>query len=359
MKTAEPTTPVAARVRFAGRGLAVARTGECILLGATALCLTLAAAAASGATWGAADAWAVAVACGVLASRTWWLEHRRSPRQVARAIDRVRGLDGALVTAWEVESRGDAVGLALALRVTRRIGAREALSAVLPFTAPLLALPFAAAALLALALDEGRGGTSEARLAPITGRLESQLAGAGAGEAGEAAGISLAERHELADLARRAQALERARENGDWGERETLEELSSLSAAVERVRRELPARSSLRSKLEAARGTLDTALAALREGGDASAGVLDGGAGGGGTGSPAAGTMSVEDSVTVPATMEDPGRANERAVSASAAGGGGAGVIGGRWWPWEHDAIVERWVESRRRRDESERDRAE
>ena len=349
VKTAEAGAPLAARVHFARRGLAAARAGECILLGASALCLTLAATAASGATLAAGDAWLVAGLCAALASRAWWIEHRRAPAQVARAIDRARHLDGALLTAWEVEARGDAVGLALALRVTRRIGAREALRAVLPFTAPLLALPFAAAALLALALDVGRGAESDVRLAPITGRLQSQLTGAGAVEAGDAAGISTAERHLLADLARRAQALERAREAGDLSPEETLEELRSLGVAVDRARRDMPARSALRRKLEEARSTLDTALAALGQGrgetADAAGGSGEAGASGGvGTGALAQGMM------------EGPDRPVGGVTSPSGAGvaGPGAGITGGRWWSSEYGAIVERWVESRRRSDERE-----
>jgi hypothetical protein len=345
VKTAEHTRPLAARVRFARRGLAAARSAECILIGASALCLTLAAAAASGAALGAVDAWGVAIGCGALASGAWWLEHRRAPAQVARAIDRARALEGALITAWEVEARGDAVGRALGLRVLRRLTARDALRAVLPFTAPLLALPFAAAALLAVALDAGRDARGGAGLAPITGRLESQLAGAGAGEAADAAGVSTAERHELADLARRAEALERARANGDWTAEETLEELRDLGEAVERVRRALPARSALRRRLEQARGTLDTALAALGEGSGAPGGEdLRGEAGGAGTGAAAQGMMGGP-----PNPVEGPAAGPE-----VAAGGGGAGVVGGRWWPGEHDEIVERWVESRRRPGERE-----
>jgi len=343
--------PVVARVRHAWRGLGAARAAEGALLGAGALFASQAALVASGGAPASVPAWTVAVLCALLAAASWWREHRLAPLDVARRVDRRRELAGALVTAYEVEQRGEisAVARALAAKVAARLSAREALRAVLPASAPLAAVPFLAGALLALAL-QARDDPRAASLEALAGRLNAQLAGAGApAGAAKAAGLTAEEQRALIDLAHGAAALERAARSDELAAGEKEEDLAGrlrrLEADLEHLERRLPAGSELRRELERAAGTLDAALLALGEprpaGPAADAGAAASGAG--------VDTGSGAELARAGSQGRMSGRAKPPEGDATQAADGEphpeTGVAGARWWPAEDEAIVARWVE--------------
>jgi hypothetical protein len=337
---------VRSRVRFVRRGLASVRLVEGVALSLAALTTALAAAVTSGTDLGASGAWWAAGLCALLVGATWGVEHHLSDTEVASRVDRGLGLHGALFTAWEAEGGREvtAIGRLLCRSVVERTSVRRMLKAVLPVSAPLLALPFAGATLLFLALDEVRSRPAGADLGALSARLGDQLsdlaqANSGAPPPGSE-GLTSRELSEVARVAREAQAL--AARGGD--DREELAELAERITALEES---LPMNSEIRKRLERAEETLDSALMALEEPPSSSRGEAgsesDEGAGPGrgsdGPGSTlASGDTSVRMKDPIPSDFAE-GRPSER------------GVLSGPGWSEAHDRIVARWIAASRSED--------
>jgi hypothetical protein len=321
---------VSARVRSARRAHLVLVGGESLLIGASAGLVTLAAAVAAGALAADAQAFAAAILAAILAAAAWWSERRGDEASVARAIDRNAGLSGALLTAFEAERLGSPSSLAglLAARVAPAVSAARYLRESLRSSAALLAVPCVAAALWGLAVDglpaqrgdrASGGATMEGGKAILA---QAELLRSEAERLASSPGITAKEADELNVLAAEADRI-RARAQ-DPGASPDL-----LTAHVREVSR----------RLEALRPAL------------APAGVTPGAADG---------TMAGPDARAdrhPNASMKDPLRPDSappgvHAPGASTASGPGsaaeAGVGAWRWWPARYDAVVDRWIESRR-----------
>ena len=359
-ETPTPAGHVLALVRAAHRARNAARAGESVLLGVTALLVTLAAAAASGSPPGGLACWLAgglgAVACGA----SWWREHRTSLAETARAADRNLRRDGALVTAFEVDSethratagRSEIARLLLA-RVAERLRPADARRAVLPSpTLPIVA-PILGAAVLALALEDSRRETLEQALGGVgTGMARAiERAKVEALEAAVDGGVDSEHAGELVDLELAVAKLQRKLDDGASEPEEVAAEARALDEELGALARKLDPTSAAFRRLDDARAWLDTARRGLealageerREPGSA-------GAGEGGDGELAAGgrdgTMSGQSEA-----IEAPGSGSEAPpgpAPAPSSGGADAGLAAGRWWPGHRDALVERWVEARR-----------
>jgi hypothetical protein len=366
-----PAGSVSSVVHHARRGLGAARAGEAALFGATALCLALAAAVRAGAGLGRVDAWVAAAACAACAGLAWWIEHRRTPAEIARRLDERLRHQGALVTAFEEEHRvapaGSApaspLGAVLIAHVLARLRRREALRALRPGLALPVAAPLAGAAVLALALQLARVEPPASPLAAVSGglvgRVEGTLRGVlGAGDAGD---VDLAVVGELRGAVGEARALANA-VAGVEAKKPAPPDLDARLAALDRKLADLATAErgpDLRAEISAARSWLD----ALRRGLGAEPPAADpegapepGPAGvDPGTADPAVasgggdGTMSGS---TSPAGGGDAPSALPPDAGAGAGGGelsaGGAaetGAADGTWWPAAHDEIVRRWLE--------------
>lgn len=341
---------VRSRVAFARRGLAsvYGLQGLCCGLGAAAL--ALAAGVHAGAELGDRGLFLVALVDGLLVAAAFAWEQRRDARQVARRVDRALELEGALVTAWEVEGRAQPgrLGRRLGRQVAATCSGPEMLRAVLPASAPFLALPFVAIALLFGALEEARYEPSALDLEALARDVQAGLAslsGDGAGEG--AASLSRAQEQELRELLSEVSDLRRRLPEQGL----SSGELADVQERVTELSRELADSEGARRQLERTLSSLDAARMALegREehsmGGQAAAPDEAGGApesggagaeadGSGGTGlAPGAedGRMVGQVSPPTPPTSRPE-----------------AGVLGSRAWPRGYEGLVRRWVESRR-----------
>ncbi len=358
------------RVAFARRGLAGVRLIESVLLGLTGFAVALAAVVQSGGSLETSAAWLVAALCGALSGLTWTCAHRRSPREVARAIDSRLGEGGALFTAWELEARpalGE-LGALLGREVAGRRTARAMLQAIMPATASVLALPFLAAVLLFLALEGARSDSAQQDLALLSSKLSEQLSGL-SGIASESiasesiasentaseniASESIAQSHakdlsqsELAALSQLARDASRSEDAIRRGEVDASEELGRLQERLEQLEASTPRTAGLREAFDRAAATLDSALMALDQD-RAAASDLEGGADGTSQGSTPGrevapgsddGTMARFQSSAEP----DQGTPSELPRTNP------AGVLGGPSWPAAFDGIVARWVEAQR-----------
>jgi hypothetical protein len=121
---------------------------------------------------------------GAVAGLCWWLERRPSRRDALRRVDDWFELDGALVTAWELECgavTAPSFQAGLAARVSRVLADKKEIGrAAFALTLPILMVPLAGAAVLAGVQEER---LEEARL------LETQAAERGGG-AGTDSGAS-------------------------------------------------------------------------------------------------------------------------------------------------------------------------
>lgn len=331
---------VRSRVAFAHRGLASVHVLQGLCCGLACGALALAAGVHAGRALGDPGLWTVAGVDALLVGAALAWERRRSPAQVARRVDSALEFEGALVTAWEVEGRArpGLFGARLGREVAARASGREMLRAALPSSAPFLALPFVAAALLFAALERARYEPSALDLEALVGDVRSGLASISEGNAAgeEGAALSREQEEELRELLRRAGQLQREVPEGEL-EAEAVEELQER---VTELARELGDDARARRELERSLGALDAARMALEgreavaasEGGD----PAEEGAGGGSQGSGLApggedGRMSGQ--VFSP---DPPSELPE------------AGVLGARAWPRGYEGLVRRWVESRR-----------
>lgn len=351
----EPDLPqlVRSRVRFASRGLASVRGVESVAVALAAGTGALAAAVCSGARLSDGGPWWAAGVAALLAGATWAIEAHLGGGALAARIDRELELNGALLTAWEVEGearfaegRAGRLGELLARTVAERVPAKRMLRAVLPVSAPLFALPFAGAILLFLALESARHRPIEQDLGLLSRSVGDQLAGLAGAASGDtpegAEGLTPRELRELAGVAREAEGL--AREDLESGD--ALEELRERLGLLEE---RLPAESELRERLEEAAETLDSALLALErsrpdgedeEGpGSSDSGEPAGGRDDGSGGRPGSGLASAAPDDT----MGDSGSRTSARV-----GTGERGVLSGPAWSEAYESIVNRWVASLR-----------
>ena len=336
---------IVSRVAIAARSLAAVESGA---VGIACLCLALAAGVLAGADLAAVGTWQAAGLCALLAGGTWQQEHRRATASVARDIDEGLGEGGALFTAWELEGRGaeDSLCSLLGREVAARRSARGMLAAILPASLPIMALPFLAAGLLFLALEEVRGEPGgPADWQRLTLRLEEDLEGFLGAEPGatlEGSEAFLEEQlAELADLARTAAQLA----TEPQGEGQGIEELRDLQQRLSALEALAPGDSALLDQLQEAARTLDSALMALESEALVHAGPEPKG---GAMGSPGASQGREVPAAGAGGTMggsQPPPRTGSLSPGAD---GRSAGVLSGPAWPAAYDGIVARWVETPR-----------
>ena len=343
-------TAVVRRTQSALRAVHALEAGLLCLAAALAV---RAAAALSSSQGG--EVWAVALIAGLLAAAAWWREHRVPLPATADELDRRLLHQGALVTAFELETRGALAPMEALVRerVLARLRPDAALRALFPPLLVPVGAPVLAALALVVALDARERSPADHDLGSLGAGLGRTLAGV------QAAVVSGAEEGWLApDGADRArQTLGRLRELESTLEREEERDSAALHAALEALDRdlaeltvELPPASSLNERFREARAWLDAVRAGLPP---AHGGAADPG----GTGLGAAeGTSEAPDGTI---TGSSPGSERPEidpapplvsppppdSSSAPALPPGGAGAS---WWPPEYDAVVERWVELRR-----------
>ena len=311
----------------------------------------LAAARFSGLELDRLDVWCVALlgafACGV----SWWLEHRTVEPEVARKLDRRLRHQGALVTAYELERRGDDAPITrlLIARVLHRLRRAEALRAMLPPLGVPVAAPFLGAALVAVALDSNRPEPPAPQIGTVGTGMAQQM-----DELRRAVvrteGPYLDTAQKVMELARDARMLERNLNEAGRSEKP----LAELRPEIDRIDYELAALSpdvarqdELFSKLAAVRNSLDALRQGLgelggggrRESDDAGpagpAGPDGGGSGEGGelTGPGGDGTMSRPHAAPLPPA------GGAGALAEAPSGAPEAGSSGERWWPPRHDEV--------------------
>jgi len=340
---------VRSRVAFALRGLAGLRGLESVLVAIAGFTAGLAAVVQSGGTLEAGAAWIVASICAGLSGGSWGFAHLQTPPEVARAIDLGLEEEGALFTAWELEGRAEPseLGRLLGRDVAGRRTARAMLHAILPATAPVLALPFLAAMALFLALEGTRGDSTEVDLSLLSAKLSDDLSGLRGADAGAApSGAEDLSQAELAALAQLARDASRTQDAIRRGEVDAREELEALQERLGELESSVPAGSELREELDQAAATIDSALMALDPPPAASEGA--------GAGAETAAEGSTPGTEVAPEgqdgtiarfkTEPDPGQGVEsHEVDAPA-----SGVLSGPSWPAAFDGIVSRWIEARR-----------
>jgi hypothetical protein len=384
----DPARALVQLVNAAQRVLASIRAAECALVGASAGCVTVAAAVLSGDEGASSGVRALAALVASLAALMWWLERRPETGAAARRIDRAEGRSGELVTAFELATRGASaarkseIADLLAARASSRLSMRRCMRAVLPSSIALLALPCAALAVLALSVEATHDEGPERAIESAAGSLAAE-----ARHVRAAAARSAARGAGGADTAAKLQALA---EDAERGRRELLArsaapsappgidaQLGAHEARLNELARESTDR-SVASELEAAQRSIRSARDALAAAGrkeashttetDVSAGTgatRTGASGAGSASSPptTAGHAMQERSPTpdsgarIAASGETHAskperRASELDNSTRTSEHGPVstehGLDAGRWWPARYDAVVERWVESRR-----------
>lgn len=385
-------------VRSAVRFLVSIRVAECALIGVSVAGLTIAAGILSGDSSSSPALRAAGALGAVFAASGWWLERRPDIASVVRRIDRREGWSGELVTAFEV-GRGVAAGRSaseigelLGRRVAAQVSLARCLRAAAPSSAALLALPFASAAVLFLAIEATRAADTTDE-----GRVDARALAA-AGVEAVADSLSSAAQH-------LRQASSRAVAAGPVASEEAREMLA-LATAAEDVRRELasgrlPARvmrdlddqaarlqalasaartdRALATDLDQAERALNAARRDLAQargadplrlpqaGGDGPASDVPGDSAWSSTsGQRPPASAGVSQTPSTPA--RDPGSSTGRPGAGSPGGGGDRaptgvpapdtagdallteerGTTGGRWWAQRYDAVVERWVEAQR-----------
>ncbi|MCZ6596060.1 MAG: hypothetical protein O7B99_00310 [Planctomycetota bacterium] len=358
---AAPSSVVAV-VRHVRFGLTVARWGESALFVATGLCVTLSAAALSGVPLARVDAWIVAALGALACGGAWRLEHRVRADDVARRMDHRLRHQGGLVTAYELECRGENGPLARLLygRVLHRLRRAEALRALLPPLGLPVAAPLLGAALLALAIEASRPEPEDQNLHAVATGLTAELDRMWS-NAIEAEGPTLDTARDLRELVVSARELERG-----LGQEDPVRAL----AEIERIDRELaelaaksPLAAELSASLSAARSWADAARMGLSESakgtGDAEppgdvpgadvakAGVAK--ADVDGTGASARLTPDGGEGTIAGSISQEPSAGAAEGAGADGDHPSEAGTTSGSWWPARYDDVVHRWIESRRR----------
>jgi hypothetical protein len=391
---ADPSRELAHLLAVAWRVVVSIRVAECAIVGASAGCVTIGAAVASGAAEASTQARAIAALVALLAALMWWIERRPDVGAVARRIDRAEDRSGELVTAFEIaarrahNARPTEVGDLLAARAASSLSLARCLRAAAPSSVALLALPCAAVAVLALAIDVSRDGVSR------DGADEVEVESAAASLAAEAQHVRAASARIAARGASAADAAAEMRALANDAERmrrdllaksmtpsQAAAELASNEARVRAlVDRELADR-SVAADLDAALGAIRAARDDFARADGASsrsrAAAVSAGAEGASDRGADASVAAAPPPVSSPGDVRGGGersrdadaraatRAEDHAVSRSSSpvdsprDGSPAesanpirtderGLDAGRWWPSRYDGVVERWVESQR-----------
>ena len=270
-------------MKSAWHAVGMARTAEALLVGLGLALCALAAAVLQGRALGDPLAVGTAVAAGAAMGAAWFLDLRPRVERLARDVDRALRLDGALVTAWEAEVRagqssdGDAGAPAspgvlvelLARAVRERVRRADAVRAALPRSAPILTVPFLAAALLAWATDRHAAGLARLDLDPVLGRAVAELdAAERAAQAELAQGRMRADDlHELGALRRAARELRNAGERGTGASDELGARMDEVARRLDDLLRERVRNEDVARALERAATCVDAARAGLERGG--------------------------------------------------------------------------------------------
>ncbi len=309
---------VSPRVRAAFRAHVALVVAESLLVAASAGAATMAATLASNsrATSDDRQRLAIAILVSVLAAIGWALERLGDPQAVARAIDRQRGLRGAVLTAFQGEKAGGSsspVSQLLASRAAREVSPSSFLRASWRSSAPLLALPWFAVALWTLASE--RADLSTTRTSSTTSGVS-------------AAGI----RERVASIQDTADRI--ARTPGLAPDLETVSRrISEEASRVERTAAELPP-----ARAEVELRDLERRLDLVRDAIPPE--TVTGGDPRGRMTGPDRGTEPAPDApMTAPHPLAPaPGPSSEP---------GERGVLASRWWAPRYDRVVDRWLETR------------
>ncbi|HEX6883889.1 MAG TPA: hypothetical protein VF530_10955 [Planctomycetota bacterium] len=349
---AEPDS-VAGVVLAVRAALRLTRLAECVLLFVAALLLTRAAALVSGLAGAELTAaWGVALLCGALCAAAWWLEHPQGARATARALDQRLRHHGALVTAFELETRAarSPMEALVSARVLARLRTGEALRALVPPLLLPVAAPSLAALALVLAVDARRAPPPRALdFMGLAEGLDQALAlgtldEARTGLAGEdpEGGLSRRQVQALGEVLHGRGALPYSAEAWQADPEAARAAVARLDRRVAELARELEPGSELSGRLAEARVWLDALRMGLAAGAPEGPGGTEGS--GGETPGAADGRISgsrapAEVAPSSPAAMsQDP--APDAALPTPA-----LGRQAGRWWPAEYDAVVARWLE--------------
>lgn len=341
---------VDAAVRRARAGWA----SESFALGLCAALVVDVAAIASRADFDAPATLAAAAIGGVACGAAWWVERCRDRIEIARRVDRHLAQNGALATAYELETRHVGFAPHAAAATFARLITERALAALperavargIPAPSPaFLAAPLIAAAVLAFALE--RDSRLPSDLAELAGRVSMQLSSTSSSSADDAAAVERlhATAAQLANVAAQRRA-----------------EPAEISAQLSQAERDLatlladaPATAAARPELQAARDATSALLARLAE---------RSGSGPGNAGNPAAdsgfdaGGASTLANDAAPRTMSGPPRpadtVGSRDVTAAPQTNANdqsprtePGTIAGRWWPAQYDQVVASWLAAR------------
>lgn len=341
---------VRSRVAFTRRGLMSMRVLQALCLAVAAGLGTLAAGIHGGVElfdpglhWLAfANALLVLVGCCV--------SSRETAQQVARRGDRALELEGALLTAWEAESRGDESSIArqLGRDVAARLPARKLLKAVLPNGVLFLVLPFVAVGLLLSVLDRARNAPDVRDLAELSRQVKGGLAAVselGAQESAEGGeGLDSAEQEALRELVSRSSELSKRLEEGEA----SAEELGEFGQDLADFESQLRDSEEMSTELKRAMTSMDSARMAL-EGRERANG---GGASEEQSSNPSgeAGSAGSEGTGLAPggedgrmSRQESPTDASDRPERE---GRQEAGVLARPSWPEAHEGIIRRFLES-------------
>jgi len=316
---------VSRRVRAVFRAHAGMVVAESLVVAASAGAATMASALASipRAPSDERQRVAVVLLVAILAGVAWAIERIGDPEDVARTIDRQRGLRGAVLTAFQSESTSgpsSSVADLLASRTSPEVSPLSFLRASWRASAPLLALPWFAIALWSLAAE--RAATAPPRMIA----------------ASSAAALATGIRGRVAALQDTADRIAR-----------TPDLPPDLAAVSHRISEEAGriARSSAESSSAPAEGEiedLERRLDLVRDAIPPEA-VTRGDPRGRMTGP----DRRTEPAPDAPMLEPQPPAAADRPLVEP----GEHGVLASRWWATRYDGIVNRWLATRRQLPES------
>ncbi len=334
--------------------LRAARATESTLIAVTAFALILASAVHSSGEVATLQELVLSLVCALLAGLSWWWPHRLGERSVAARLDSKLNLDGAYLTAWEVEAgrvNSSPIASLLGTRLLARIRNSHAIRAALPHSAPWIAAPFVAAAILALALGEVRSSHQNSTMAVAARSLAAALADLRS-EAARDGKLNPDDMERLDQAA--AEARDLAVDASSIEEQDTADlerRMSELASELSRLASDSPADSDLRQELEESQVLADQALMTLPElakpsdsgktsvNPEASSGteVASGTDPGTMSGSPDGAVSPKSDSPDLTMRTESEDDPNSAGVYSR-----------GRWWPAQDDELVSSWVEALR-----------
>ncbi|MBL8859654.1 MAG: hypothetical protein JNL28_14195 [Planctomycetes bacterium] len=349
-----------------------ARAAEALALGFLAAAIVWSAVVWTQQSDGGAHTWIAAFVAGSAAAASMWLERSPDVHAHVRRVDERLGLNGALVTADDVSATAapDSLAGALVARVHAQLAAPSLARASLPSTPlALVAILIGVGVLFAvhdLTARQAQGDAvvldaAQARQATLT-----QAAAALRSAAARAVASGKADPAAQAVMAHLAAALEReARESAPTpaADTSTQAQLTEVLTGSELRPSERTALARARALFESGRSpTLAVDSPRTPGSGERGEGFEHEGAGKGAGGdaghSGSSQTPSSASSDPAPpagslASAAASGKMVAPAALSGAAGGPSStssaserGVVGLRWWPTRHDAVVDAWVKS-------------